>query len=34
MRISAYFGCTDFPCADVRHKRYTLPEVDLDEKST
>ena len=30
MRISERFGCTHFPCTDVRHERYTLPDIDLD----
>jgi uracil-DNA glycosylase len=30
MRMDACFGCTAFPCPDVRHERYTLSEIDLD----
>ena len=28
MRVSRCVGCEDFPCADVRHESYTIPDVD------
>ncbi len=30
MMINQTIGCTDFPCNDVKHDRYTLPAVDID----
>jgi uracil-DNA glycosylase len=30
MRISEFVSCPDFPCSDVRHDGYLIPEVDLD----
>jgi uracil-DNA glycosylase len=29
MKVDERVGCTDFPCLDVRHDCYILPEVDL-----
>ena len=29
MRVSQCVRCEDFPCADVRHKCYVVPDVDL-----
>ena len=29
MRVSGCVGCRDFPCADVRHEAYIVPDVDL-----
>src|SRR5574342_591429 len=29
MRVSSCVGCKAFPCKDVNHKGYILPEVDL-----
>jgi uracil-DNA glycosylase len=29
MRISDLVGCQNFPCADVRHECYLVPDVDL-----
>ena len=29
MRVSRCVGCEDFPCADVRHESYTIPDVDV-----
>jgi uracil-DNA glycosylase len=29
MRPSEYVGCDGFPCRDVRHEAYRIPEVDL-----
>ncbi len=30
MRVSEHIGCKDFPCADVRHECFVIPEVDVD----
>ena len=30
MRIDSIIGCQDFPCQDVRHAGYVIPDVDLD----
>lgn len=30
MRFDRCITCTDFPCADVVHERFSLPAVDLD----
>ena len=29
MRVSECVGCTEFPCADVRHECYIVPDVDV-----
>ena len=29
MRVSQCIGCERFPCADVRHECYVVPEVDV-----
>jgi hypothetical protein len=29
MRVSQCIGCERFPCADVRHKCYVVPELDV-----
>jgi hypothetical protein len=29
MRTGDIVGCQDFPCADVRHERYTIPDVNV-----
>ena len=29
MKVSECVGCKDFPCVDVKHKCYILPEVDV-----
>jgi hypothetical protein len=36
MRVSDCVGCTEFPCIDVRHEGYVVPDVDLkpDDVST
>jgi len=31
--ISECIGCDAFPCIDVRHDRYVLPEIDIDPTS-
>jgi uracil-DNA glycosylase len=30
MRVSEQVRCSHFPCSDVRHDRYVVPEVELD----
>jgi len=30
MRVSQYIGCQGFPCADVRHECYIVPDADLN----
>jgi len=30
MRVSQCVGCREFPCADVRHERYTVPDVEVN----
>ena len=30
MKVIDHIGCTDFPCADVRHEGYLLPSVEVD----
>ncbi len=30
MRTSQCVGCRDFPCADVRHECYAVPDIDID----
>ena len=29
MRVNEYIKCEDFPCADVRHNCYIVPDVDV-----
>jgi len=29
MRVSEYVGCIQFPCADVKHECYVVPDVDV-----
>jgi uracil-DNA glycosylase len=29
MRVSECVGCEEFPCADVRHECYIMPDVDV-----
>jgi len=29
MRVSKYVGCEEFPCADVRHECYVIPNIDV-----
>ncbi len=29
MRVSGCVGCRDFPCGDVRHECYVVPDVDV-----
>ena len=33
MRVSACVGCTTFPCADVRHECYVVPDIDVQPAS-
>ncbi len=30
MRVSQCIACKDFPCADVKHDGYIVPDLDLD----
>jgi len=30
MLVSECVGCVDFPCGDVRHEAFSVPEVELD----
>ena len=30
MRIRDFVGCTDFPCTDVNHGAYRIPDLDVD----
>jgi uracil-DNA glycosylase len=30
MRISERVNCSDFPCTDIRHVGYIVPDIDLD----
>jgi hypothetical protein len=30
MRVSECIGCETFPCSDVKHECYIIPDVDLD----
>ena len=29
MRVSQYVGCEEFPCADVKHECYIIPDLDV-----
>jgi uracil-DNA glycosylase len=29
MRVSDCVGCKEFPCVDVKHERYIIPDVDV-----
>jgi hypothetical protein len=29
MKVSKFVGCQDFPCDDVRHECYIIPNIDL-----
>ena len=29
MRVSEYVGCKEFPCADVKHECYIIPDQDV-----
>lgn len=33
MKISDCIHCTDFPCTDMNHAAYVLPEVEIDPQS-
>ncbi len=30
MRVSECVGCEEFPCTDVKHECYLIPEIDLE----
>jgi uracil-DNA glycosylase len=32
MKVNDYVGCTEFPCADVRHECYLIPHIEVDPK--
>jgi hypothetical protein len=32
MRPSDHIRCTDFPCTDVRHEGYLVPEIEVDPR--
>ena len=32
MRVGEQFGCTTFPCTDVQHSAYVVPDVDLEPR--
>jgi hypothetical protein len=32
MKVSDCVGCIEFPCADVRHECYLVPQIELDPK--
>jgi uracil-DNA glycosylase len=34
MRVSDCVGCKEFPCVDVKHERYIVPEVEVRPKDT
>jgi uracil-DNA glycosylase len=33
MRVSKCVGCIEFPCADVRHECYVVPDVDVQPEA-
>jgi len=33
MRINECFGCENFPCLDVKHDRYKIPNPDINPES-
>jgi hypothetical protein len=33
MRINDCIGCTAYPCTDVRHECYQLPDIEVDPES-
>ena len=32
MQVNEFIACKEFPCLDVRHECYIIPQVDLDPK--
>lgn len=32
MKVSDCVGCSDFPCTDVRHECYMVPQIDVEPK--
>ncbi len=30
MRVNQCIGCKDFPCTDVRHDCYAVPDVEVE----
>ena len=33
MRVSECVGCVAFPCADVKHERYILPDIEVQPEA-
>ena len=33
MQVSSCVGCASFPCADVRHECYVVPDIDVDPQT-
>jgi hypothetical protein len=33
MRVDEYIACTAFPCRDVKHECYVVPNVDIDPQN-
>lgn len=33
MRVSECIGCPAFPCIDVRHENYYVPDIDIDPET-
>lgn len=33
MRISECVGCKAFPCSDVRHECYIVPEIEINPQN-
>ena len=32
MHVNQFIGCEAYPCVDVEHDLYLLPEIDIDPK--
>ena len=33
MKVSDWIGCKDFPCEDVKHECYLLPDVEINPEN-
>ena len=33
MKASDIIGCRNFPCDDVKHENYIVPEIDINPES-
>ena len=33
MRVSNSVGCEGFPCADVKHECYAIPDIDVEPET-